>query len=58
MKLGPIGGYIVTIGGYGAPLKEHRENTVVDKWDLSFCVAVARHSGLSATSSFTVSAPT
>ncbi len=29
MKLGPIGGYIVTIGGYGAPLKEHRENTVL-----------------------------
>ncbi len=27
MKLGPIGGYIVTIGGYGAPLEEHRENT-------------------------------
>ncbi len=27
VKLGPIGGYIVTIGGYGAPLKEHRENT-------------------------------
>ncbi len=28
VKLGTVGGYIVTIGGYGAPLKEHRENTV------------------------------
>ena len=28
MKIGPIGGYIITIGGYGTPLKEHRENTV------------------------------
>ena len=27
------GGYIVTIGGYSAPLKEHRENTA--KWDSS-----------------------
>ncbi len=30
VKLGPIGGYIVTIGGYGAPLKQHRENTACD----------------------------
>jgi len=25
-----IKGYRVTIGGYNAPLKEHRENTVAD----------------------------
>ncbi len=27
VKLGPIGGYIVTIGGYGAPLKENTAYT-------------------------------
>ncbi len=26
MHLGPIGGYIITVGGYSAPLKQHREN--------------------------------
>jgi len=27
LKLGPIGGYTITVGGYSTPLKEHRENT-------------------------------
>ncbi len=26
MHLGPIGGYIITVGRYSAPLKQHREN--------------------------------
>ena len=33
MYLDIIKGYRVTIGGYNAPLKEHRENTVwVTEW--------------------------
>jgi len=28
--LGPIAGYMVTIGGCGAPLNEHRENAAFD----------------------------
>ena len=27
MHLGPIGGYFITTGGYGAPLTQHRESS-------------------------------
>ena len=29
MHLGPIGGYIIRIGGYSAPLKQHRKSSEV-----------------------------
>ncbi len=37
VNFGPVRGYIVTIGEYGAPLKEHRENTVYQHEQVWMC---------------------
>ncbi len=52
MKLGPIEGYIVTMGGYCAPLKERRENTALDIGYTHICVLYAPSGGSDLITSF------